>query len=671
MDMDRKKKLDELQGEIEQLREYYEQLGLKLIELGEGLRSAGARPDQAVLQEAMAAARKLDLLARKFKEAAGTGELSGTGTGTDAGCGWGWGWEADSLQELEMLCGELAGQLYAQEAQEEHEADEREAQETQEAREVDAWDEQETREVDAREAQEVDVHEAQEGREIGYLQPEPPAYYRGEPYSPPAAALQDRGGAEGGEGPDKGPGGEERVEGADEGSGEVPGEEFRVRLHRHILGFLGEARLDPAYWLACYGERKFGKAPVPSHLILAADLAAIVEGDGGPAAEWLAHLYGQPHFYSLLEQEPPGERREALSLVLFASLLRPALVAPGSGATALMIRIKGLPGKLGEITARVADAGQASGWMEKKLDTLSYQAACWLERNQKLTLASPPAVKLWNRMLEQGGLVERLLHPVAEKKTGALGEVKSLLKALQGEENLKKEVAMQYSAMKLMPEKTDIFHIPGSWQLLSRLQEALKIAERWAKVVGEAAQRTPLLPAEQLQEYLEMAAAGIQETERRHSGSELVASCAALCRHALEALKGGPGVEDRDLAPEELAALECGKNIHLKKKPPWQPSESAVERVGKALLELFDHTATATDDSSAAGTDVPESGEGGPDDEAAPSKKGPRLTGPAEDLDSIWENNLLTQQEKDFIKDTLRNIDYDSDDDSDDNMEEM
>jgi hypothetical protein len=165
-----------------------------------------------------------------------------------------------------------------------------------------------------------------------------------------------------------------------------------------------ERRFGPAYWLACYQETKHGNAPLLPLLIKTLELADIVEGEGGPAARWLTKIYGHSDFEDLLVAPPGKADHPARRLFAFAALLRPAILAPDSGAPRLLGRLTNLPSGLSALCAAVAGGAEHSSWKEEAR-VLAEEVKGWQQRNQKLTTAAAPAAKLWESVQEEGGLV--------------------------------------------------------------------------------------------------------------------------------------------------------------------------------------------------------------------------------------------------------------------------
>lgn len=418
---------------------------------------------------------------------------------------------------------------------------------------------------------------------------------------------------------------------------EVPA--IRARLTELICVLLRERRLEPAYWLACYHKQKFGDSPVPPVLIKAVELADIVEGDGGPAARWLEHAYRHPDFRATYDRQLGEARRWALNLLMAAALLRPALVAPGSGAPGALAGLGDLPPGIAALCGLLAERRHLDPGWERELEVLSGQARSWQQHNRKLSMAAPLATRLWKTMQEEDGLLHRLLRPLMEKDAAAADEIRRLVNRLRDEDELKSEIGRLYRWVQEMNAQWDIFHILGSWQILARLREAMDLAERWLDIqtrITEARKQVGAPWDDELHKHLQAARGDLEAVHRQYPDHSLVTAGVSLCGHAL-AILDSHLQRDRETTPwpEELATRELCKHPQLKLEPFWMPAEEAVERLGKALVELLD--------------DLPlEQREG-----AGEKGFAEIFTAEAAELDRLWDGGILTPQEKRFIRDTF------------------
>jgi hypothetical protein len=368
------------------------------------------------------------------------------------------------------------------------------------------------------------------------------------------------------------------------------------KLSGQIIQLIKEGKLGPAYWLSCYSEQQYGDAPFPSRLLQAAELAEIIEGDGGPAGTWLSYIYKNHDFVTLLEKEPVEERKISLALLMYASLLKPAFIAPGSGALQLIGQLNDLPlgfSGFSEISVTLAAPHDKSDNVrEKKFRILSYEAQSWQKRNQKLSPASPLASKLWEKLLDdEEGLAYRLLNPVKSNNEKLLDEVRELIEYLQEEDNLKKELAKAYSDIQ-GEDCTDIFHISGSWQALTRLKEAVKLAGRWITLYGKIEKKsgTDSPRKSELRRHMLTARDELEKLAVKYRDESPVSAGISICRRAIDTLERIIMTKEKIIsAKDDIAALELSKNPQLELEPSWIPKADTVEKMGRALLGLMNN----------------------------------------------------------------------------------
>lgn len=416
-----------------------------------------------------------------------------------------------------------------------------------------------------------------------------------------------------------------------------------------ICELIRAGKLGPAYWLACYNEQGSGDVPVPSWLIRALGTADLLQGEGGKAAECLAYLYAQHDFVALSVGEPSS--RLPMALLVFAALLRPALLSPDTGAASLLGKMQNLPRSLQGLATALAEKNAAvkSAWREE-LQNLSLDVQSWFRQNQKLALASPIASRLWEKMLEEGGLIHRLLYPLLEKSRQMPEDTRQLCIYLGEKDNLTRELGMLYKEVAGPAENIEIFHIPGSWQIINRLKTALKFAEQHLQLsekIAEKEETEEVAPAEKLFAFWEPAREELREIARQGEASPLLPASLAVVRRALNSLEKLLQEDDPQLlTPANVLSLELKNNPQLMLKPSWQPQKETVERLGKALLELLNEQYRSRKTSAEGDFYVVES-------PVTYGEKSPAL--PA-DLDDLYRSGSLTLQEREFIQDIFKSI---------------
>ncbi len=430
-------------------------------------------------------------------------------------------------------------------------------------------------------------------------------------------------------------------------------------LEQIIFRLLKEERLEPAFWLSSYVEQTFGATTVPPLLIKAVELASIVEGNGGPAAEWLTYIFHHCDYLFLFRNADASGKKTGLALLMTASLLRPALIAPESGALDLfrqLCKVEAFLARTPFIEAfwekKTPDSGRQ---LQRSLESLADEATIWEKRNQNLSLASPTADQVWQGLREKEGLLVDLIRPVQNNDGKAVETVARLVNCLRQGDNLKKELAILYHKEHGIKDK-EIFHIPGSWQVLARLEEAMRMAERWLKVrskVSHEKEYVKLVEDKTLEEALRSSREALREIIAEQKNEPLVEAAVTLCLQALDKLQGDffgtNEPRQENLSREELASRELNKDPFLQLHPGSIPNEKTVRRMSIALLELLLEKAE--------NKTHPESGE-----EEWPKEKTPESLpvqeGSASDYmdEKSLDSANLTSLEKVFFKNVLKDL---------------
>jgi len=633
-----RKQLQALQQDLEGVQERLEKLGRGLVEEGRKVQEQGFLPDRWLLEEADRVAEEFHRLAQKL-QALSENLLPGYSKNGPL--------SVADLQELQSRLDEQLARLSAAAPPPETPTGEMPAETLQAEPAEPGTPQPDTAAAAPAEGQFIDRERFQEteAREEPELAPEAPG---------PVQAAETR-------------------------------DELAMKtsdLERFTYRLLQEGRLEPLFWLSSYARQKSGQTAVPPMLVKAVELAAAVQGEDSPAARWLEHLYRQLDYVSLHRRAPTPGQQKGLALLITASLLRPALVAPASGALELLRRLSQEESFLAHCPFLEPfwekKSPERNTHLERSLESLAGEVETWERRNQSLSLASPTADSLWNSLRETGGLLQNLLGPVKENDGQAVAEVERLVSCLRRGDNMKKELAMLYRKEHKVKEQ-DIFHIPGSWQVLVRLEEAIRLAERWLKLrrkISDGLEYENLVQGDALAEALGLARDSLQKIAAREEQHPLVEAAAALAHRALVNLEREHlqvGVPRRERLTEEMAARELRLHPFLRLQPGWVPDEKTVERMSRALLELLQEKARVREP-----VPVPE-GSRIPDEQDEPPvpphggsrgyhredtrgetretpQPGTENDGAGFSRQDPLEGLSLTPQEKNFIKDVLKDL---------------
>jgi len=192
----------------------------------------------------------------------------------------------------------------------------------------------------------------------------------------------------------------------------------------------------------------------------------------------------------------------------------------------------------------------------------------------------------------RGSGAHRLLCSVLANDAQAVEEVRGLANRLQNEASLRREIEDFYRRRKQLGAKQDMFHILGSWQILARMREALKLAERWLDFREKRAQariEVQILRQDGLDGLLPPAQKDLDALAGEYAEDHAVTTATLLCRHCLDSLRAlSRSGREGFVEPQELASGEIAKQPQLKLDPLWMPSAAAVDCLGSALLALFE-----------------------------------------------------------------------------------
>jgi hypothetical protein len=253
------------------------------------------------------------------------------------------------------------------------------------------------------------------------------------------------------------------------------------------------------------------------------------------------------------------EWNTAVTLLAAAAALQPALLAPDTGAPALL---RALPGEAGlpQLSAycrTVADyggkgqpldpnafkSGRGPAAWQADLDALKQAVESWCARAARTTLVFPPATKVWRRWQEPKGLIHGLLLPVRQNDVGKLSATKRAVEQLSDDAYLKREV--DYTDRKILGRLLGE-DIPARAlePIRAQVREAVGFARRWVELQefrpDQGQKGAPQEHAEQLRQQLRSCQDAVLEelnSLRRRQPSVLVGSAAACCRRVVENIR--------------------------------------------------------------------------------------------------------------------------------------
>ena len=255
--------------------------------------------------------------------------------------------------------------------------------------------------------------------------------------------------------------------------------------------------------LACQFARAMGteddriRTP-PLDLLEAVALAhSLVFPDGGLRESVAARL--QNFSEKWFHEDSPQTWHTALNLLLVAATLRPMVLCPESGASAiagyLHLESQGRYKSLYSLVQSLRESSdrllgfrielasirhaRSEAAIDNDFSVLQAEAGDWLRiQAPAMTIKFAAATKVWHAWLKPDGLIARLVSPVASNRTSELAEVRDLIRLLSDHSELRKLIRKTDRTENQRLRGEDIHS--GALDHLARCtREAIGLARRW------------------------------------------------------------------------------------------------------------------------------------------------------------------------------------------------
>ncbi len=348
---------------------------------------------------------------------------------------------------------------------------------------------------------------------------------------------------------------EEPVAAGEERAQEEKYPEEWLRYSRILHGLIEHQRLWAAWALARHLETLDIGAPlsIPAWVIRAAAAGVELSGAGDGYA---ALLQGDLRNFSETVF-PHGQRiyNWNVRLLLVAATLKAALVAPQTGAAAVLqgLHLGGADG-LHELCRRIAEFGQRYfvadtsllaglrdlASLQQEKSRLLEEARAWADQAPTFTFKFAPATKVWHRWVERGRIVWQLTSFARGEATPDEQEIRKAIESARDEAWFRSEVRKT--------DRRDNGRVGGRditadalEQLRRRLGEAAALAQQWIDLLQQEREWNRaghfLQEAARLrEELLQLAPRAEQDVDRLVSDHPQASglSGAAVCKVALE-----------------------------------------------------------------------------------------------------------------------------------------
>lgn len=370
--------------------------------------------------------------------------------------------------------------------------------------------------------------------------------------------------------------------------------EAQGELCKPIWRALHADRPAIAHWLADAILKQDPTIHVPPPALLrAVALAGSVQHSHGEVARELADCYVE--FDKAVFDTGPTEWREALSILLISATLRPCLVAPGTGATAVVLyahpsgsvhalrqlvvetgnRLQGLA--VGPMAFR--QVGGVAGW-EREWDTLQKDLSDWRKRASRYTLKFGRANDVWRHLISERGEIGRLLGMLEQKSAETAVSVGQALSDLADPQQLRRTIN-NIDRREIGGRRVQDIHAGALKQLEEGTSEALEFAQRWSDLIGRMPNdgnftlRTLEAFRHEYAQLRDDLGTEIESLNSQHSRWGLISAASASLRSALrdldELLIGSTRSADRRNLPGRIIGLPLLHIPSIELGEDWKP----------------------------------------------------------------------------------------------------
>jgi len=251
------------------------------------------------------------------------------------------------------------------------------------------------------------------------------------------------------------------------------------------------------------------------------------------------------------------EWNTATKLLVAAATLQPALLAPNTGASAMLNKLT-MEVELSQLSSYcrvIAEYGEKrepldphmlkkargqNAW-QADLDALKQAVELWCVRAARTTMVFPPATKVWRRWQEPKGLVHSLLQPVRQNDTTKLQVAKRTVEQLSDDAQIKREV--EYTDRKVLGRLLGEDIPTRAFEpIRAQVHEAVGFVRRWIDLQESRPDQNPgkgaaREQAERLRHQMGNSQEAVVEelnSLRRRNPSILIAGAISCCRKVVD-----------------------------------------------------------------------------------------------------------------------------------------
>ncbi len=374
---------------------------------------------------------------------------------------------------------------------------------------------------------------------------------------------------------------------------------------------LAEDKGTLAFHIASYLDAQQPHLPyrLPSWLLRAIVLGRHVRHARGETARFLEEDFS--HFSPSLYLPDQREWNQAISFLLAATALQPALLAPHTQAPVVLRALRWetpLP-QFSAYCKSIADYGvrqqpldpnllkkgkEQVAW-QAELDVIKQAVELWWARAPRLSFTFTPATKVWQKWLEPRGVITSLLSPLRYNDTSNLAAVQRTVDFFSDEAQLKREIEHTDHQTLGRQLGNEISGRPME-QLLLYTREAIGFAQRWIELqeIHLGQRRGPIhAQAERLRQTIRDLHGPAQEELslcKRQQPSPLLMSSIACCRRAMDHLQllfdPEAAFPTEEPLPRPLLYADLLRIPSVSLNEKWEVEGSDWEALVDGILEL-------------------------------------------------------------------------------------
>lgn len=283
-----------------------------------------------------------------------------------------------------------------------------------------------------------------------------------------------------------------------------------------VWSYLAEGRGSLAYHLMLARERLSEDGILPSWLLKALILADEVRLPlTGRLAPELAYVFGNHDLASLVTSDQVSTHHRIVLAI--AATMRPALLAPNTGAISLLqdarevvhkdypelARVLAVIGKYSERgvafdVRRLRTVGSNDDWHAEQA-ALRDEAQDWLERARQYTVSYAPANAVWHQWIAESGPLGAAVHAMARGREPSSSAIDQVIRDFANPNDFNRQLQEAFRSLAGKPARRKEILGPARRKLERNALEVLDLVDRWASLAEVRPDRPRSYEGEQIE----------------------------------------------------------------------------------------------------------------------------------------------------------------------------